>query len=231
MEELIKIINYIDNNFDYIDIDELYMNDDYITIFNKLSDMLDSINLDNNMLHMISKIDKKEIFYQEIGTKFINNPNRKKILEYLENDKLFLDYELVKRYIKDNYKLANYLKDKSKILDLVDINEKVILLLPVEYLTEEFILNRMNKSNFITEVFLGLYEECNLYNYSLFYRNNKEINNLLYNQSKKYLESDIYIYIHSSDLVKNNIDIAKLILSINPLFKHYISDIIKDDIN
>ena len=105
MEKLIEIINYIDNHFDYIDIDDLYMNDNYIKEFNELSDILDTINLDNDMLHNISKIGHSEIFYQEIGTKFTNNTNRKKIVEYLENDNLYIDY-----YLKFGNQLALFNK-------------------------------------------------------------------------------------------------------------------------
>ena len=232
MEKLIELINFIDNNFDYIDIDDIYLDEsNYISIFNQLSKILNNIELNNDMLYKISKIEKKEIFYQEIGAEFTNNKNRKKIVEYLNNDNLYIDYELVKKYIKDNYKLAKYIKDKSKMIDLVDINERVILLLPVEYLTEEFILESMKKFNFITEIFLVLYgDDNNLYNTSLFYRNNKEINDLLYTQSKKYIDNDIYIYIHSSDLVKSNIDIAKYVINIDSKFKHYVSEDLKDKI-
>ena len=231
MEKLIELINYIDNNFDYIDVNDLYMDPNNVEYFNKFSDILDNINLDDNMLHMISKLDKRDIFYLEIGAKFSNNINRKRIVEYLDNDNILFDFELVKKYVKDNYKLVNYLKDKSKILELVDLNEKVILLLPVEYLTEDFVLNNMNKSNFITEIFLGLYgDNNNLYNSSMFYKNNRDINSLLYKQSKKYIDDDCYIFIHSSELVKNNKDISKYVISIDPKFRHYVGDEVKDNL-
>jgi len=139
----------------------------------------------------------------------------------------FVEYKLHK---KISNKLVKYIKDKDNQLELLNLNEKVILLMDVKYLTEELVLNKMKKSNLVTEIFLGMYNKNNnLYQTSMFYRNNKEINNLLYEQSKKYLEQDIYKYINASDLVKNNIEIAKLILKINSKFYHYISTEIKNE--
>ena len=83
----------------------------------------------------------------------------------------------------------------------------------------------MKKSKFITEVFLGLYgDDSDLYNYSLYYRNNLEIMSLLYDQSKEYLKNDIYLYIRSSDVVKNHKDIKKYVIDIDSKFQHYAND-------
>ena len=90
----------------------------------------------------------------------------------------------------------------------------------------------MKRSNLVTEIFLGMHnKDNNLYQISMFYRNSKEINNLLYEQSRDYLEKDIYKYINASNLVKNNIDIAKLILNIDAKFIHYIGEDIRDKFN
>jgi len=232
-EKIIELINTIEELFDYFDIDDIIMTNDYDNNLGIFSNRLNEIfkdELNNELLEMISKIDKNEIFYIEQVEEYKNNKIRKQIVEYLDNTPLYFDYELVKQYIKDNYKLVKYIKDKDNQLELLNLNEKVILLMDVKYLTEELVLNKMKKSNLVTEIFLGMYNKNNnLYQTSMFYRNNKEINNLLYEQSKKYLEQDIYKYINASDLVKNNIEIAKLILKINSKFYHYISTEIKNE--
>jgi len=234
-EKVIELINTIEELFDYFDIDDIIMSDDYdnnLDIFsNRLNEIFED-GLNDELLEMISKIDKTEIFYIEQVEEYKNNMIRKQIVEYLDNTPLYFDYELVKKHIKENYKLVKYIKDKDKQLELLEINEKVILLMDVKYLTEELVLNQMKKSNLVTEIFLGMHNKnSNLYQISMFYRNNKEINNLLYEQSKHYLEKDIYKYINSSDLVKNNIDIAKLILNNDSKFIHYIGKDIRDKFN
>ena len=234
-EKVIELINTIEELFDYFDIDDIIMSEDYDNNLGIFSNRLNEIfkdGLNNELLEMISKIDKTELFYIEQVEEYKNNKIRKQIVEYLDSTPLYFDYELVKKHIKENYKLVKYIKDKDKQLELLDLNEKVILLMNVKYLTEELVLNQMKKSNFVTEIFLGMHgKDNNLYQTSMFYRNNKEINNLLYEQSKHYLEKDIYKYINSSDLVKNNIDIAKLILNNDSKFIHYIGEDIRNKFN
>lgn len=231
-EKVIELINTIEELFDYFDIDDIIMSEDYdnnLCIFSNRLNQIFKEGLNNDLLEMISKIDKTEIFYIDQVEEYKNNKIRKQIVEYLNNTPLYFDYQLVKKYIKENYKLIKYIKDKDRQLELLNLNEKVILLMDVKYLTKELVLNQMKKSNLITEIFLGMHnKDNNLYQTSMFYRNNKEINNILYEQSKKYLEQDIYKYINASDLVKNNIDIAKLILNIDSKFIHYIGEDIRD---
>lgn len=229
-EKVIELINTIEELFDYFDIDDIIMTNDYnnnLEIFSNKLNQIFKDGLNNEILEMISKIEKKEIFYINQVEEYKNNKIRKQIVEYLEKIPLYFDYELIKKHIKENYKLANYVKEQEKLLELLELNEKVILLIDVKYLTEEFILKQMKKSNLITQIFLGMYEKNNLYETSMFYRNNKEINNLLYEQSKEYLKEDIYKYIKASELVKNNIDIAKLVLKLNNKFYPYIGNNIK----
>ena len=232
-EKIIELINTIEELFDYFDIDDIIMTNDYDNNFEILSDKLNKIfedGINNEILEMISKIEKNEIFYIEQVEKFKNNKIRKQIVEYLNNLPLHLDYELVKKHIKENYKLVKYIKEKEKILELLELNEKVILLMDAKYLKEELILKQMKKSDFITEIFLGMHEkDNNLYQTSMFYRNNQEINNLLYEQSKKYLKDDNYKYIYSSKLVKNNLEITKYVLDINPKLYHYIGNNLKEN--
>ncbi len=230
-EKIIELINTIEKLFDYFDIDDVILTDDYNSNLELFSNKLNEIfsdGLNKDILDMISKIDKTEIFYIEQVEDYKNNQIRKQIVEYLDNMPLYLDYELIKKHIKENYKLAQYVKEKDKLLELLALNEQVILLMDAKYLTEELILKQMKQTNLVTEIFLGLHDQSNnIYNFSMFYQNNKEINQLLYEQAKEYLKQDIYIYIKASELVKNNIPIAKLVLSINPQFKYYISDKIK----
>ena len=82
----------------------------------------------------------------------------------------------------------------------------------------------MKKSNLITQIFLGMYDENNIYNYSMFYKNNTDINNLLYEQSIKYLQEDIYKIVKSSYLVKYNKDISQFVLNNYPKFYLYMSE-------
>ena len=95
----------------------------------------------------------------------------------------YADYDLIKENIKDNYKLVKYVKDKSKLCELVNLNEKVLLLLDGKYLTEELVENEINKSDFISEVFLGIYGSDNdLFKYSSYYKNIKNIDKILFEQ-------------------------------------------------
>lgn len=224
-EKIIKLINKIDELFDYYDIDDVIMSDNYdqkLIIFSNYLNELFKDGLNKELLDMISKIDKKELFYITKVDEFKNNLVRKEIVEYLDNIPLYMDYNLIKKYIKDNYKLAKYIKNKDLLLELVDINELVILLLDSKYLTKDFIIKYMKKSNFITEIFLGIHGvDNNIYKYSMYYKDNKEINNLLYEQVKEYLNEDIYQYLKASELVKTNQKINKLVITINPKFKVY----------
>ena len=228
-EKVINLINKIDELFDYFDIDDVIMTDNYDKKLKLFSNYLNDLFIDglnNEILDMISKIDKKDVFYITKVDEFKNNKIRKQIVEYLDKSPLYMDYNLIKKYIKDNYKLANYIKDKELLLKLVDINEKVILFLDSKYLTKDFIIKYMKKSNFITEIFLGFHgTDNNIYKYSMYYASNKEINNLLYNQVKEYLKDDIYQYLKACDLVKINRDIIKLVIDINPKFDLYIDNL------
>jgi len=226
-DKVIKLINIIEQLFDYFDIDDVIMTseyDDNLEIFSdKLIEIFDD-DLTDEILEMISKIEKIEIFYIDKQEKYKNNRIRRQIVEYLDNKPLYFNYELVKKYIKENYKLANYIKDKDKLLGLLELNEKVILVMDCKYLTEDLILKQMKKSNLITEIFMGMYGKNNIYNYSLFYKNNTDINNLLYEQSIKYLKEDIYKIVKASELVKCNKDISQFILNNYPKFYSYIRE-------
>lgn len=222
---MIKLINEIDNIIsDIYDLDDLLLPES-VENLNEFSRKIDEIlinGLNYELLQMINKIEYKDIFLVHNG-EFKNNKNRKMIEEYiLNNDKLYLDYDLIKENIKDNYKLVKYVKDKSKLCELVNLNEKVLLLLDGKYLTEELVENEINKSDFISKVFLGIYGSDNdLFKYSSYYKNIKNIDEILFEQLKDTLKSDPYKFIKSSDIIKQNKKIIELVTSIDSRLNAY----------
>ena len=192
---------------------------------NEFSRKIDEIfinGLNDELLQMINKIEYKDIFLVHNG-EFKNNKNRKMIEEYiLNNDKLYLDYDLIKENIKDNYRLVKYVKNKSKLSELVNLNEMVLLLLDGKYLTEELVENEINKSDFISKVFLGIYGSDNdLFKYSSYYKNIKNIDEILFEQLKDILKSDPYKFIKSSDIIKQNKKIIELVTSMDSRLNVY----------
>lgn len=222
---MIRLINEIDNIIsDIYDLDDLLLPES-VENLNEFSRKIDEIfinGLNDELLQMINKLEYKDIFLVHNG-EFKNNKNRKIIEEYiLNNDKLYLDYDLIKENIKDNYKIVKYVKDKSKLCELVNLNEKVLLLLDGKYLTEELVENEINKSDFISKVFLGIYGSDNdLFKYSSYYKNIKNIDEILFEQLKDILKSDPYKFIKSSDIIKQNKKIIELVTSIDSRLKAY----------
>ena len=222
---MIKLINEIDNIIsDIYDLDDLLLPES-VENLNEFTRKIDEIlinGLNYELLQMINKLEYKDIFLVHNG-EFKNNKNRKIIEEYiLNNDKLYLDYDLITENIKDNYKLVKYVKDKSKLCELVNLNEKVLLLLDGKYLTEELVENEINKSDFISKVFLGIYGSDNdLFKYSSYYKNIKNIDEILFEQLKDTLKSDPYKFIKSSDIIKQNKKIIELVTSIDSRLKAY----------
>ena len=222
---MIKLINEIDNIIsDIYDLDDLLLPES-VENLNEFSRKIDEIlinGLNYELLQMINKLEYKDIFLVHNG-EFKNNKNRKIIEEYiLNNDKLYLDYDLITENIKDNYKLVKYVKDKSKLCELVNLNEMVLILLDGKYLTEELIENEINKSDFISEVFLGIYGSDNdLFKYSSYYKNIKNIDEILFEQLKDTLKSDPYKFIKSSDIIKQNKKIIELVTSIDSRLNSY----------
>lgn len=222
---MIKLINEIDNIIsDIYDLDDLLLPES-VENLNEFSRKIDEIlikGLNDELLQMINKLDYKDIFLVHNG-EFKNNKNRKMIEEYiLNNDKLYLDYDLIKENIKDNYRLVKYVKNKSKLSELANLNEQVLLLLDGKYLTEELVENEINKSDFISEVFLGIYGSDNdLFKYSSYYKNIKNIDEILFEQLKDILKSDPYKFIKSSDIIKENKKIIELVTSIDSRLNTY----------
>lgn len=222
---MIKLINEIDNIIsDIYDLDDLLLTET-VENLNEFSRKIDEIfinGLNDELLQMINKLEYKDIFLVYNG-EFENNKNRKIIEEYISNnDKLYLDYDLIKENIKDNYKLAKYVKDKSGLLELVNLNEMVLILLDGKYLTEELVENEINKSDLISKIFLGIYGSDNdLFKYSSYYKNIKNIDEILFEQLKDTLKSDPYKFIKSSDIIKQNKKIIELVTSIDSRLNAY----------
>lgn len=222
---MIKLINEIDNIIsDIYDLDDLLL-PETVENLNEFSRKIDEIfinGLNDELLQMINKLEYKDIFLVYNG-EFENNKNRKIIEEYISNnDKLYLDYDLIKENIKDNYKLAKYVKDKSGLLELVNLNEMVLILLDGKYLTEELVENEINKSDLISKIFLGIYGSDNdLFKYSSYYKNIKNIDEILFEQLKDTLKSDPYKFIKSSDIIKQNKKIIELVTSMDSRLNVY----------
>ena len=135
---------------------------------------------------------------------------------------MYLDYDIIKENINFKYKLFKFVKYKSKLCELVNLNEMVLLLLDGKYLTEELVENEINKSDFISKVFLGIYGIDNdLFKYSSYYKNIKNIDEILFEQLKDTLKSDPYKFIKSSDIIKQNKKIIELVTSIDSRLKAY----------
>lgn len=222
---MIKLINEIDNIIsDIYDLDDLLL-PETVENLNEFSRKIDEIfinGLNDELLQMINKLEYKDIFLVYNG-EFENKKNRKIIEEYISNnDKLYLDYDLIKENIKDNYKLAKYVKDKLGLLELVNLNEMVLILLDGKYLTEELVENEINKSDLISKIFLGIYGSDNdLFKYSSYYKNIKNIDEILFEQLKDTLKSDPYKFIKSSDIIKQNKKIIELVTSIDSRLNAY----------
>ena len=222
---MIRLINEIDNIISNIyDLDDLLLPEsvENLNEFSRKIDEILIIGLNDELLQMINKLEYKDIFLVHNG-EFKNNKNRKMIEEYiLNNDKLYLDYDLIKENIKDNYRLVKYVKNKSKLSELVNLNEMVLLLLDGKYLTEELVENEINKSDFISKVFLGIYGSDNdLFKYSSYYKNIKNIDEILFEQLKDILKSDPYKFIKSSDIIKQNKKIIELVTSMDSRLNVY----------
>ena len=149
-EKVIKLVNKIEELFNYFDIDDVILSDNYdnnLKIFSEYLNDLFKDGLNNELLDMISKIDKKDIFYVTKVDEFKNNNIRKKIVEYIDNLPLYMDYDLIKKYIKDNYKLAKYVKNQELLLELVDINE--LLIKQVKKYLEEDVYQYLKASDLV----------------------------------------------------------------------------------
>lgn len=233
-EKIIKIINEIDNLVgDAVDEGLLLSSDMYDDLFinnydvlDEFSDKLDKIindELDNELLEMISKIKYCNIFKCQFGFKYKNNINRIKIAKYLNEKKMLcLNYDLVKKFIRENYRLAEYINDFDKLIELSQINEKVILCMKNPSL--DFVESMLKKSEFISKVFLGMYGQNNaLYQYSNYYKKISKLDMINFDNLKDILVDNPTLFIQASDVIKNNKLIQKLMIDIDFRYESYFS--------
>lgn len=226
--KIIKLINEIDNlvKDDYF-FDEVYFEnfEDQFQIFSQKLNQIFEDGLNEELLQMINQLKYKEIFRIPICKDYIQNKIRIEIEEYLNyHDQLYLNYDLIQKNIKDNYKLVLYLKDKSKVVKLIDMNEKVLLLMDGKYATKELIEKQLKKSDFVSKIFLGIYGTDNdIYRFSDFYKNVDEIDKILFEQVKNILIKDPTLFINASGLIKNNKEIQQLMISIDQKYQSYFS--------
>lgn len=155
--KIIKLINEIDNLLkdDYF-FDEVYFEnfEDQFQIFSQKLNQIFEDGLNEELLQIINQLKYKEIFRIPICKDYIQNKIRIEIEEYLNyHDQLYLNYDLIQKNIKDNYKLVLYLKDKSKVVKLIDMNEKVLLLMDGKYATKELIEKQLKKVILLVKYF------------------------------------------------------------------------------
>lgn len=235
-EKVIELIPLLTKIYDeYLCCDE-ESNKNVNDLNEKLYELFNDSNLDEQILSMISKLNGKEIFTTSyyFTDEFKKNPIRKILADYInQNCQLYFDYELIKNNIHKGEAIFDYCynDDKNniaKIEELLRINIRVLLKINYTFLTPDFVYKYMLDNDFISSCFLGENGEDNdLYKYSTYYLNDNRISNLLYKQLKDKLENNPYKYVNSSTLVKNNIELAKLILNIDSKFISYAGEKIR----
>ena len=118
------------------------------------------------------------------------------------------------------------LNEFSRKIDEILINglnyELLQMINKLEYKDIFLVHNEINKSDFISKVFLGIYGSDNdLFKYSSYYKNIKNIDEILFEQLKDTLKSDPYKFIKSSDIIKQNKKIIELVTSIDSRLNAY----------
>ena len=74
-----------------------------------------------------------------------------------------------------------------------------------KYATKDLVKNYINRSEFISKIFLGLYgKENDIYIYSKYYKEIENIDRILFEQLKELLTNDPSLYINASDIIKEN---------------------------
>lgn len=239
-EKLIKLIIAIDKVYD-----DYYCDcgcDDYL--INEFEENLniifkDSINED--IFSYISSLDTAiftDKFY--MTEEYLNNKIRKQIEEYINNnkvkEKIILDYELVYKYIQEDYKLISYLNSytSEQLISIASINPYVLFL--VDTIKEDD-LTQILKNNSTTSLVIdyNILRLADEYSNSYLIKNkdkllkNREIYNLYIDGLKKYLGNKELDYIYVSNIAKNDIELAKYVLKINSKLLVYTGDNIKNN--
>lgn len=207
-------------------------------LISKTNILLDETIIDN--IGYLKNINT-EIFTDEeyFSESFKNNKYREYIEKNINNVKvkdIKFNYELIIKYIEEDYEIFNYLGDvtQDQILELGKRNPNILLLL--DNITEELLI-KLLQNNYLTALVIDgdilesdiEYKKSYIYLHKENYLRNSKICNLYIKGLKKYLDNDIFNYIHLSDFAKNSVELAKYVLNINPKLLVYTGDNIKNN--
>ena len=248
-ELFLKLILKIEAAYQLFFYDEF---NDYYLCLDEIMILIDELKLNNNDLCYLKNINH-QIFIDRkyFNNKFENNKHRLFIEKNINNcneKKLNFDFDLIKKYITNNYYIFNFLDNPSEkeIEELAILNPNVLyLVLKINNKMLLNVLKRNYKASAILDGYIVLdcidassdqfYVDDYAYKNSYITKNktkflkNKNIYNLYINCLKKYLSDNVLIYIHLSSYARNSIELAKYVLSINPKLLVYTGDDIKNN--
>lgn len=248
-ELFLKLILKIEAAYQLFFYDEF---NDYYLCLDEIMILLDELELNNNDLCYLKNINH-QIFIDRkyFNNKFENNKHRLFIEKNINNcneKKLNFDFDLIKKYITNNYYIFKFLDNPSEkeIEELAILNPNVLyLVLKINNKMLLNVLKRNYKASAILDGYIVLdcidassdqfYVDDYAYKNSYITKNktkflkNKNIYNLYINCLKKYLSDNVLIYIHLSSYARNSIELAKYVLSINPKLLVYTGDDIKNN--
>lgn len=248
-ELFLKLILKIEAAYQLFFYDEF---NDYYLCLDEIMILLDELELNNNDLCYLKNINH-QIFIDRkyFNNKFENNKHRLFIEKNINNcneKKLNFDFDLIKKYITNNYYIFNFLDNPSEkeIEELAILNPNVLYL--VLKINNKMLLNVLKKNYKASAILDGyivldcsdassdqFYVDDYAYKNSYITKNktkflkNKNIYNLYINCLKKYLSDNVLNYIHLSSCARNSIELAKYVLSINPKLLVYTGDDIKNN--
>lgn len=248
-ELFLKLILKIEAAYQLFFYDEF---NDYYLCLDEIMILLDELELNNNDLCYLKNINH-QIFIDRkyFNNKFENNKHRLFIEKNINNcneKKLNFDFDLIKKYITNNYYIFNFLDNPSEkeIEELAILNPNVLyLVLKINNKMLLNVLKRNYKASAILDGYIVLdcidassdqfYVDDYAYKNSYITKNktkflkNKNIYNLYINCLKKYLSDNVLNYIHLSSCARNSIELAKYVLSINSKLLVYTGDDIKNN--
>lgn len=248
-ELFLKLILKIEAAYQLFFYDEF---NDYYLCLDEIMILIDELKLNNNDLCYLKNINH-QIFIDRkyFNNKFENNKHRLFIEKNINNcneKKLNFDFDLIKKYITNNYYIFNFLDNPSEkeIEELAILNPNVLyLVLKINNKMLLNVLKRNYKASAILDGYIVLdcidassdqfYVDDYAYKNSYITKNktkflkNKNIYNLYINCLKKYLSDNVLIYIHLSSYARNSIELAKYVLSINSKLLVYTGDNIKNN--
>lgn len=234
-EKLLNIIISVKKVYKHFLYDE-FKEIDYL--ISRINIFLDETIIDN--IECLKNVNT-EIFADKkyFNERFKNNKYREYIEKNINNVKvkdIKFNYELIIKYIEEDYEIFNYLGDvtQDQILELGKINPNILLLL--DNITDELLI-KLLENNYLTALVIDgdilesdiEYKKSYIYLHKKNYLRNSKICNLYIKGLKKYLDNDIFNYIHLSDFAKNSVELAKYVLNINPKLLVYTGDNIKNN--